>query len=138
MRGVCAILAATIAAFSSAAAQPGAAQHGATQPGAASTVELAAPRTLRAGDSVAIEITTAGLPPGARLTLTTGAGEVLGAVAPFPRTAPVSTAAVPVPLTALQDGRLTLRLQVIEPGGIRRPPLEGEVRSLDLVAVPGG
>jgi hypothetical protein len=99
-------------------------------------LELAAPRPIGRGESVELQITTGPLPRGARLALSTENGEVLGAVAPYPPGRPSNTASVPVPRSAMVDGRLRLRLQVLEPGAPPRPPRPGEVQRLDLVVVP--
>lgn len=100
-------------------------------------IELSAPRSPGRGESIEIQITTGPLPPGARLILMTEQGEVLGAVTPFglPGSGS-STATVPVPRTAMVDGRLRLRLQVIEPGASPRAPRAEEVQGADLVLVP--
>jgi hypothetical protein len=92
-------------------------------------IELSAPRALRSGESVEIEVTTAPLPRGARLVVMTEQGEVLGVVTPFnvPGTGTGSTATVPVPRTAMTDGRLRLRLQLIEQGAAPRAPRADEV-----------
>ena len=99
-------------------------------------IELTAPRPAHRGESVEIQVTTGALPRGARLTLSTESGEVLGAVAPFPPGGSSNTATVPVPRSAMVDEHLRLRLQVIEPGAAPRPPYPGEVGGLDLVVVP--
>jgi len=44
-----------------------------------------------------------------------------------------TTATVPVPRSAIVDGRLRLRVQVLEPGVPPRPPRPGEVQRLELV-----
>ena len=98
-----------------------------------STIELAvAPAAARA-QSVELAVTTGALPRGARLALSTEDGEALGAVAPYPPGRPSNTATVPVPRSAVVDGRLRLRLQVLEPGAPPRPPRPGEVQRLELV-----
>jgi hypothetical protein len=93
-------------------------------------IELSAPRALRSGESVEIEVTTAPLPRGARLVVMTEQGEVLGVVTPFnvPGTGTGYTATVPVPHTAMTDGRLRLRLQLIEQGATPRAPRADEVK----------
>jgi hypothetical protein len=99
-------------------------------------IELAAPRPVGHGESVELQITTGPLPRAARLTLFTENGEVLGAVAPYPPGRASNTASVPVPRSAMMDGHLRLRLQVLEPDAPPRPPRPGEVQRLDLVVVP--
>jgi len=100
-------------------------------------IELSAPRSPDRGESVEIQVTTGPLPQGTRIILMTEQGEVLGAVTPFglPGTGSGDTATVPVPRTAVVNGRLRLRLQVVEPGAAPRPPRAHEVQRLDLVFV---
>jgi hypothetical protein len=99
-------------------------------------IELAAPRPAGPGESVQIQITTGRLPRGARLALLTENGEILGAMAPYPPGRLSNMATVPVPRSAIVDGHLRLRLQVLEPDAPPRPPRPGEVQRLDLVVVP--
>lgn len=103
----------------------------------AAMIELAAPRSPARGEAVQVQVTTGPLPQGARLVLMTEQGEILGAAAPFgpPRGRGGTTATVPVPRSAMADGHLRLRLQVVEPGALPRAPRSGEVERLDLVVV---
>src|SRR5215470_523088 len=101
-------------------------------------IELAAPRQAGRGDSVELQITTGPLPRGARLTLSTEGGESLGAVTPYPPGRQSNTATVPVPRSAIVDGRLRLRLQVLEPGAPARAPQPGEVQRVELVVAARG
>jgi hypothetical protein len=96
-------------------------------------IELAAPPAAARGQSVELAVTTGSLPPGARLALSTEDGETLGAVAPYPPGSRSTTATVPVLRSAIVDGRLRLRLQVLEPGAPPRAPRPGEVQRLELV-----
>jgi len=99
-------------------------------------IELAAPRQAGRGDSVELQITTGPLPRGARLTLSTEGGEGLGAVTPYPPGRQSNTATVPVPRSAIVDGRLRLRLEVLEPGAPARAPRPSEVQRVELVVAP--
>jgi len=99
-------------------------------------IELTAPRQANRGDSVELQITTGPLPRGARLTLSTEHGESLGAVTPYPPGRQSNTATVPVPQSAIVDGRLRLRLQVLEPGAPARAPRPSEVQRVELVVAP--
>jgi hypothetical protein len=101
-------------------------------------VELAAPPQAERGDSVELQVKTGPLPRGARLTLSTENGASLGAVTPYPQGRQSNTATVPVPRSAIVDGRLRLRLQVLEPGAPARAPRPSEVQRLDLVVAPRG
>ena len=99
----------------------------------APVIELAAPRAAAGGESVELAVTTGALPQGARLALSTENGEILGAVTPYAPGLRSTTATVPVPRSAIVDGRLRLRVQVLEPGAPPRPPRPGEVQRLELV-----
>jgi hypothetical protein len=99
-------------------------------------IELAAPRPPGRGESVELQIATGPLPRGARLTLSTEDGESLGAVTPYPPGRQSNTATVPVPQSAIVDGRLRVRLRVLEPGAPARAPRPSEVQRLDLVVAP--
>jgi len=99
----------------------------------AAVIELAAPPAAAGSESVELAVTTGALPPGARLALSTENGEILGAVAPYAPGSRSSTATVPVPRSAIVDGRLRLRVEVLEPGAPPRPPRPGEVQHLELV-----
>jgi hypothetical protein len=98
-------------------------------------IELAAPRPAGRGEAFQVQITAGPLPRGARLVLLTENGETLGAVAPFPPSSRSTAVTVPVPQSAVADGRLRLRLQVVEPGAPPRPPLPAEVERIDLIVV---
>jgi hypothetical protein len=102
----------------------------------AAMIELAAPRQARPSVSVELQITTGPLPRGARLTLSTEDGESLGAATPYPPGRQSNTATLPVPRSAIVDGRLRLRLQVLEPGAPARAPRPSEVQRLDLIVAP--
>jgi hypothetical protein len=101
-------------------------------------IELAAPRQAGRGEAVQVQIAIGTLPRGARLVLSTENGEILGAVAPFgpPGGRASTVATVPIPRSAMVNGRLRLRLQVVEPGAPPRAPRRSEVERLDLVVVP--
>jgi hypothetical protein len=103
-------------------------------------IELAAPRAPASGEAVQIRVTVRSLPAGARLAVKTEAGEILGAVAPFGprRDRTATTATIPVPRSALVDGRLRLRLEVIEPGGAARKARSEEVEHIEVILVPSG
>ena len=98
----------------------------------APVIELAAPRAAAGSESVELAVTTGALPRGARLALSTENGEILGAVAPYAPGSRSTTATVPVPRSASVDGRLRLRVEVLEPGAPPRPPRPGEVQRLEL------
>jgi hypothetical protein len=100
-------------------------------------IELSVPHAPRQGEAVEIKIATAPLSRGARLVVMTEQGETIGVVAPFevPGTSGGNSATVPVPRAALTDGRLRLRLQLIERGAAPRAPRDDEVM-LTLILSP--
>jgi hypothetical protein len=98
-------------------------------------IELSAPRSLGRGESVEIQIATAPLPPGSRVVVMTEQGDVLGVVTAFGLPGATGNATVPVPRAAMAEGRLRLRLQLVEPGAPPRAPRADEV-ALSLVVSP--
>lgn len=124
---VAAVVAAVMGAF---AAQSSPAQEG-------RMIELALPRPAARGEAVQLRVTVGPLAPGSRLAVVSEDGEILGAVAPFSqRGGGSTTATIPIPRTAIVDGRLRARLQVVEPGAPPRPARDDEVRELHLVLAP--
>ena len=97
------------------------------------TIELVAPHGVGRASKVEIQVTVAPLPADARLVVTTERGEVLGAVTPFGLKPAESTATIAVPGSALIDGRLRLRLQLLEAGAPARAARKDEV-SVRLIA----
>lgn len=102
----------------------------------AKVIELTAPRMPGPDDGVEVQITAGRLPPGARIELMAEQGESYGALAPFGPARNTTTATVPIPRSALVNGRLRLRLRVIEPGAPPRAPRPEEIESLNLVLAP--
>jgi hypothetical protein len=100
-------------------------------------VELSAPSALHPDDSIEVQISAGPLSWGSRLVVMTEQGETLGVVTPFnaPGARSGTTATVPVPRSALSDGHLRLRLQVIEQGAAPRAPKPEEFQ-LTFVVVP--
>ncbi len=101
-------------------------------------VELQTEAAVRADAALQIQVTTGPLPRGARVSLSTEDGRILGAVTPFPQGASESRATVPVPAEAVAGRRLRLHLQVTGPSFAPRAPARGEVTGLRLLQVPGG
>jgi hypothetical protein len=101
-------------------------------------VELATPRQVGQGEAAQLQVTTGRLPSGGRLIVMTPQGEILGAVTTFSQVLGSSstTAAIPVPRSAISGNRVPLKLQVLEPGQPPRSPRPEEVTHLDLVLVP--
>lgn len=98
-------------------------------------IELTAPRMPRADEGAEVQITAGRLPPGARVELLDEQGAPYGALAVVgPRGR--ATATVPIPRSALVNGRLRVRLRVLEPGAPPRAPRSDEIESLILVLAP--
>jgi hypothetical protein len=96
-------------------------------------VELTTPHPPSVGEALRLKVTT-NLPVGARLRLLSEQSVLLGSVAPFgPRRS--ATGTIPIPRSAITNGRLRLRLEVVGTGAPPRPPLPGEVERLDLEVV---
>ncbi|WP_128944781.1 hypothetical protein [Bradyrhizobium zhanjiangense] len=101
-------------------------------------IELQALHPLAADEAVEIQIVTGPLPRGARLEVMTEQGELLGTVRSLgiPNAPRGETATIPVPRAALVEGRLRLRIQIVQSGAAARPPQPSEIRQVDLVTVP--
>lgn len=101
-------------------------------------IELPVLRPLAADEAVEIQIVAGPLPRGARLEVMTERGELLGTVRSLgiPDAPRGETATIPVPRAALAEGRLRLRLQIVQSGAAARPPQPSEIRQVNLVTVP--
>jgi len=102
----------------------------------AKVIELTAPRVPGPDEGVEVQVTAGRLPSGARVELLAEQGGSYGALAPFGPTRGRTTATVPIPRSALVNGRLRLRVRVIEPGAPPRAPRPEEIESLNLVLAP--
>ena len=131
------ILAAVLAAGLGGASAPSVAAPASAQEG--QVIELTAPRALRSDEGTEVQLTAGRLPRGARLQLTNDKGEFYGALAPFGPMrdrAGTTTATIPIPRSALVDGRVRVRVRVLEPGAAPRAPHPDEVRNVSLVVAP--
>jgi hypothetical protein len=102
----------------------------------AKVIELTAPRIPGPDEGAEVQITAGRLSPGARIELLAEQGESYGALAPFGPARGRTTATVPIPRSALVNGRLRLRVRVLEPGAPPRAPRPEEIESLTLVLAP--
>lgn len=98
-------------------------------------IEFPAP-VVKGGDSIKLKVTTGSLAQGARLVVMTENGELLGAAAPYVGRGKSITSILAIPLSVLAEGRLRLRLQVVEPGAPGRAPQAEEVERVDLIVTP--
>ncbi|MGZ6254250.1 MAG: hypothetical protein ACXWM1_14415 [Candidatus Binataceae bacterium] len=124
------LIAMLLAGFGGSSAGPLAAQE-------AKVIELTAPRMPGPDEGAEVQIIAGRLAPGARIELLAEQGESYGALAPFgPARGGAATATVPIPRSALVNGRLRLRVRVIERGAAPRAPRPEEIESLTLVLAP--
>lgn len=106
----------------------------ATPPG---TVELTLPRPAAHDEAVWLQVRTGPLAGGAEIHVSTSDGVFLGTVSPFGgRRDQGATYTIPLPKTAIRDGRIRVRLDVHAPEGRARAPRPGEVEDVTLIYVP--
>ena len=100
-------------------------------------VELALPRPAANDETVWIEIRAGSLEGGREIAVSTDDGLAVGTVSPsgVPR-GQGATYSIPLPRAAVRDGRVRLRLEVLEPGAPPRAPRAGEVESVTPIYVP--
>jgi len=109
----------------------------AAEPGAA-TVELVLPHRATDDQAPRVQVRVGALPRGAEVVVATADGARLGSVSPFGfRNAQQGGSyTFPLPSSAITDGRVTLHLQVTQPGAAMRAPTADEVESVTLIYVP--
>jgi hypothetical protein len=92
-------------------------------------IELSVPASPNRGEFIELRVKTGSLPPGTRVILMNEQGDILGGTTRF---GPSEGQEAPVllPRTAVIDGRVRLRVQVVEPGAPPRSARPGEVRVL--------
>jgi hypothetical protein len=102
------------------------------------SLELILPREPAHDEAVWLQVRVGALPPRASIRVDSSEGELLGSVSPYGsvRGAPSATYLVPLPKTAVVDGRLQLRLTVEEPGKPSRAPRANEIDTVVPVYVP--
>lgn len=103
-----------------------------------SLVELILPRAAAEHEAVWLQIQAGVLARGASIRVSSSEGEPLGSVSPYglSRGANSSTYLVPLPKTAVVNGRVQLRLTVEEPGKPGRVPRGNEIETVVPVYVP--
>jgi hypothetical protein len=101
-------------------------------------VELTLPRAPADDEAVWLQIQAGALARGAVIRVSGSDGELLGSVAPYgsARGAPSATYLVPLPKTAIVNGRIRVRLTVEQPGKPSREPHAEEVQNVVPVYVP--
>jgi hypothetical protein len=103
-----------------------------------SLVELTLPREPAHDEVVWLQIQTGMLPHGAVVTVTSTKGELLGSAAPYGSARGVSSTSylVPLPESAIINGRIRFRLMIEQPGQPGRAPRPDEVETVVPVYVP--
>ncbi len=101
------------------------------------TVALELPHSLRAGETVFVEITTGVLKRGAEILVQTEKGELLGKISPYavPAGRESGTYSIPVPREAVSNHRLSIKLFLSE-GSSKRAPTEKEVKEIHVRVKP--
>jgi hypothetical protein len=103
-------------------------------------VTVTLPRAAGAGEAVWLELHAGNLARGAILQVRSSTGALLLAVA-SPTGAVgqgAGTFKVPIPSNLVAEGKVSLKLEVKEPGAPARPPRPGEVESIEPIYVPVG
>ncbi len=104
------------------------------QTGNAREMTLALPHALREGETAWLLVKVGAIDHN-QIRLTTQDGRLLGTISPFGVHSGQSagTYTVPVPPEAFHDGRLALRLSLVQSGRAQRAPTSDEVKSVRLV-----
>jgi hypothetical protein len=97
-------------------------------------ITLLLPHALRKGETAWLLVKVGAIGHD-QIQIMTQAGQSLGTISPFGIRSgkPDGTYTVPVPTEALSDGRLALRLSVMQSGRAPRAPTTKEVKSLRLL-----
>jgi hypothetical protein len=101
-------------------------------------VELAIPRDAAADEAVWLQVHAGVLPRGSEILISRHDGTLVGTVSPLTISygANAGTYTIPLPETAIANGRVQLRLAVEVPGAPARAPKSGEVQGVNLMYVP--
>jgi hypothetical protein len=105
---------------------------------AARDMTLQLPHPLAADETAFIIVEIGTIGRGQEVEVTTAAGQSLGVISPFSVRAgqEAGTYPLPVPATAVRDGRVSLRLTISQFGAPPRAPTAEEVRSVKLSVGP--
>jgi hypothetical protein len=110
----------------------------ATAQSAARDMTLQLPHPLAADETAFVIVQVGAIGRGQEVEVTTAAGQSLGVISPFSVRAgqEAGTYSLPVPATAVGDGRVSLRLTISQFGAPPRAPTAEEVRSVKLSIGP--
>lgn len=97
-------------------------------------ITLFIPRDSAVDESLKLNVTVGTLPPGTRIVLRSGRGELLGSISPFGKTGnrPGVSYAIPVSREEIIDRKLTLIFTLEESGQKVRVPTDAEVLTVKL------
>ncbi|MGK7893238.1 MAG: hypothetical protein AB4372_06305 [Xenococcus sp. (in: cyanobacteria)] len=100
-------------------------------------VTLTVPHPPAVNEALRLKVSVGALPPGANIIVRTQDGKIAGTVSPFGSTARLSGGVYTIPLSedAVQDGEVSLVLQ-LEQGGKVRAPSEEEFLGIELYYIP--
>lgn len=101
------------------------------------TITLTLPSPGARGHFAILEVTVGSLPSGAEIDVTGPSGERLGTISPFnlKANAQAGTFSLPLPPSAVKDGRVTIVLS-LRVAGESRTPTADEVKAVKLVPGP--
>jgi len=111
---------------------------GAAPPPDARRIVLDLPRAPAAEEAVWLNVRVGALWRGARILVLTDDGTLLGAISPF-AVVPgqeAGTYTIPLPESAVREGRVAVRLVLEGPRKATRRPTESEVEDVGLIYVP--
>jgi hypothetical protein len=98
---------------------------------------LMLPHSLRAGETVFLEVKVGPVPRGTQIEISTGDGTLLGNISPYgtPAGHDAGTFTVPVPVGAIVKERISVRFRVSGSGHGQRSAAKDEVKSAVLKIV---
>lgn len=103
-------------------------------------VNLVLPRTLNEDEGLAVELKLGVLERGAEIEVQTTAGKTLGVISPYGIRSrkEAGTYTVPVPVGAISNNCVSLRITLNQQPRDKRAPTDQELRSVKLRITPSG
>lgn len=110
----------------------------AAEPKSAAGVTTVAVPERTEGTAIIARVSVGPLPRGARVILRLPTGEIAGVITPYGSQAAASGGSytIPIPEHAAAARELAIRFEVHEAQAPPRPPREGEIAGIELLAVP--